>query len=127
MSITSHYPSWGLGTVQFNGLPHIVGDSLPLMGIGNGSAEAQQGPEKGLITPHGDWELVAAVVALAVGYLSLPLMGIGNVFRGRGADVQENLITPHGDWELAEALDQINAESDSLPLMGIGNNPANRY
>ena len=56
-----------------------LGDSLPLMGIGNASSIAAAG-----VAPRP---------------YSLPLMGIGNWGRRRGCQRPHTLITPHGDRE----------------------------
>ena len=57
LNITSHYPSWGLGTIVPNQEQTRFLNSLPLMGIGNVYVRLDGGPWLPLlITPHGDWE-----------------------------------------------------------------------
>ena len=122
----AHYPSWGSETQPF--CPAGVDSamiSLPLMGIGNFSAQLDALGSTSkllLITPHGDRKLasarstqrcwthypawgsetpVASTVSSSV-TISLPLMGIGNSGGKRGRRVyRSGLITPHGSGNMS--------------------------
>ena len=99
---SSHYPSWGSGTLGCGCTCKVQKSSLPLMGIGNLPERAvDRRYRRNLITPHGDREpsrtscrstisaqshypswgsgTARALRALRFTYRdSLPLMGIGN-------------------------------------------------
>ena len=93
-------PLMGIGNLTAEPAMTHTEPSLPLMGIGNAGGPADTAERVGLITPHGDREHMYVADADAHDAVSLPLMGIGNV-RIR-----------HGKGGL---------DMSSLPLMGIGN------
>ena len=97
---TTHYPSWGSGTLPASHCDSADELSLPLMGIGNRLPRrawklraASHYPSWGSGTPDQGGEHGQAVT-------SLPLMGIGNLRLELIPLMLGNvLITPHGDRE----------------------------
>ena len=99
-------------------------DSLPLMGIGNHLLSREAEKEHLLITPHGDREPDAFVLAGAPKLRSsLPLMGIGNAVVPVGVATMQLLSLPLmgiGN-ENRMVRQHLECRCRSLPLMGIGN------
>ena len=99
---TSHYPSWGLGTVLVADFPEPASrSSLPLMGIGNPRSLDDPRRHHASLPLMGIGNAVKPETRLD-GPDSLPLMGIGNPADAMREWVVTDLITPHGDWEPAD-------------------------
>ena len=98
---SSHYPSWGFGTLAEEEHREVV---------------------QVLITPHGDSELTAASDDTVGKLVSLPLMGIRNRHQGPShATTGSSHYPSWGFGTIRRATRNPAKVSDSLPLMGIRN------
>ena len=117
----THYPSWGLETID--PVPEIWRrvDSLPLMGIGNPRVARQGAPVLDLITPHGDWKPACGASGRSCARSHYPSWGLET---DRPAGLSHATSSHYPSWGLETSTRTRIARSqssDSLPLMGIGN------
>ena len=117
----AHYPSWGSETVLDRDGQNVIGNSLPLMGIGNGQVFQAVGRRNVLITPHGDRKPAPRRIRCATRRTHYPSWGSETTWQPPSAHTEATSHYPSWGSETGRAKRISRTRWSSLPLMGIGN------